>query len=197
VNYRPVLGGDEALTEDVVRDLGQTFEIMFGQFDALRDRVMCMAMKIYVAEPEAGRYVLFKARLITLNPYKWTLVMLTDDEPQSALWSLANTLLEEVQDGVAWFNNTAVFAFPTSEGSELGLDVALAENLNNMNDLNQCQWASNGYLENIPWSRMSSKSVYFSSSSMSWIVGRLAQREANSYVSQNSVTVMMKRSFNW
>jgi hypothetical protein len=196
VNYRPVLGREEALGEDVVCDLGQTFKIMFGQFDALRDTwVRCMAMKIHVAEPEAGRYVLFKARLMTLDTYNWTLIMLTDDEPQSALWSLANTLLEEVQDGVACFDNTAVFAFPMSEGSELSLDVALAENLNNMNDLNQ--WASNGngYLENIPWSRMSSKSVNFSSSSMSWIVGGWAQREANWYVSQNSVTVMMKKNF--
>lgn len=106
---------------------------------------------------------------MTLDTHNWTLVKLTDDESQSALWSLANTLLEEVQDGVACFNKTAVFALPPSERSEFGLDVALTENLNNMNDLNQL--AVNVHLENIPWSRMSSKSVYFSSSSMSWIVG--------------------------
>lgn len=149
VNCGPVLGGDEALTEDVVCDLGQKFEVMFGQFDALNGSwVRRMAMKIYVADPEAGRYVLFEAGLMTLDTHNWTLVKLTDDESQSALWSLANTLLEEVQDGVACFNKTAVFALPPSERSEFGLDVALTENLNNMNDLNQ--WASNVHLENIP-----------------------------------------------
>jgi hypothetical protein len=132
VNYRPVFGGEVTLVEDVVGNLSQTIKIMFAQFEALRSSwVGCVAMKIDVAEPEAGWYVLFKVRLITLTHY-WTLVMLTDDESQSGLRSLANTLIEEVQDGVAWFNNTTVFAFPTCEGSVLSLDVALAENLNDM-----------------------------------------------------------------
>jgi len=88
VNYRPVFGGEVALAEDVVGNLPQKFKIMFAQFDALRGSwvrcvvAMAMAMKIDVAEPEAG----------------WNIV---DDELQSALWSLANTLLKEVQEGVA------------------------------------------------------------------------------------------------
>jgi hypothetical protein len=70
VNYRPVFGGEEALAEDVVGKLGQTFKSMFGQFDALRNSwVRCIAMKINVFEPEAGWYVLFKVRLMTLNTY--------------------------------------------------------------------------------------------------------------------------------
>ena len=63
--------------------------------------------------------------------------MLTDDKLQSALWSFGDTVLEEVHDGVARFNNTAVFAFPIHEGSILRLDVALAENLNDMNNFGQ------------------------------------------------------------
>ena len=63
--------------------------------------------------------------------------MLTDDELQSALWSLANALLKEVQDGVTRFDNATVPAFPMYEGSVLSLDVALAENLNDMNDFDQ------------------------------------------------------------
>jgi hypothetical protein len=66
-----------------------------------------------------------------------TPVTLTDDELQSALWSLANTVLEEVQDEVTCFNDTTVFAFPMYERSVLGFDVALAENLNDMNDFDQ------------------------------------------------------------
>ena len=194
MNYRPVFWGDEALAEDVVGNLGQTFKLIFGQFDALRGSwVRCVAVEIDVGKPEAGWYVLFNVRLMTLNTFHWKPIMLTDEELQSGLRSLANTLLEEVQDRVAWFNNTTVFAFPACEGSELSFDIALAENLNNMNDFNQL--VSNGYLEHIPWSRMSSKSPNFSSSSMSWIVGGWAHREANWYVSQNSVTVMMKKDF--
>ena len=66
-------------------------------------------------------------------------VILTDDELQSGHWSFANTMLEEFQDRVAWFNNTTVFAFPmpVREGSVLSFDVAMAENLNDMNDLGQ------------------------------------------------------------
>jgi len=111
VNCGPVLGNDEAFAKDVVGNMGQSVKMMLGQFDTLRGRWMrWVAMKIDVAEPEASWYVL-------------------DDEPQSALRSLANTLLEEVQDGGAWFNNNTVFAFPMSEGSVLRLDVALAENM--------------------------------------------------------------------
>ena len=138
VNYRPVFGGDEALVENVIGNLGQTIKFKFVQFDALGgSRVSGVAVKIDVAEPETGWYVLFKVRLMTLNTYSWTPVILTNEELQSGLWSLANTLLEEVEDGVAWFNNTTVFAFPTSERSELGLDVTLAENLNDMNNFDQ------------------------------------------------------------
>lgn len=52
------------------------------------------------------------------------------------------TVLEEVQDGVACFNNTTVFTFPMCVGSVLSLDVALAENLNDMNyfDQSSFQW---------------------------------------------------------
>lgn len=63
--------------------------------------------------------------------------MLTDEELQSTLWCLANTVLEEVHNGMAWFNNTTIFAFPTCERSVLSLDEALAENLNDMNDFDQ------------------------------------------------------------
>jgi hypothetical protein len=66
-----------------------------------------MLVKIDVAEPEASWYVLFKVRLTTAK--HWTLVMLTNDELQSTLWSLANTLLEEVQDEVVWFKNNTFF----------------------------------------------------------------------------------------
>jgi len=67
-------------------------------------------MKIDVADPEAGWYVL-------------------NDELQGGLWSRANIVLEEVQDRVAWFNMPTVFAFPMRERSELSFDVALAENM--------------------------------------------------------------------
>lgn len=50
---------------------------------------------------------------------------------------------------------------------------------------------------NIPWSRMSSISVNFSSSSMSWTVGvwLWCKWEAIAYVTQKSVIVMMKTFF--
>jgi len=67
-------------------------------------------MKIDVADPEAGWYVL-------------------NDELQGGLWSLGNIVLEEVQDGVAWFNKPTVFAFPMRERSVPSFDVALAENM--------------------------------------------------------------------
>ena len=68
MNYRPIFRGDEALVENIVGNLGQTFKTMFVQFDALRSsRVRCVAMKIDVAEPEAGWDILFKVRLMTLN----------------------------------------------------------------------------------------------------------------------------------
>jgi len=111
VNYRPEFRGDEAFLEDVVGNLTQIIEMMFVQFDTLHGaRVRCMVVKIDVTEPEASRYVI-------------------NDELQGALWSLANTLLEEVQDEVAWFNNNTVFAFPMSEGSVLRLEEALAEDM--------------------------------------------------------------------
>ena len=46
-------------------------------------------------------------------------------------------MLEEVQDGVTWFNDTTVFALPMREWSVLSFDVALAENLNDMNVFDQ------------------------------------------------------------
>lgn len=68
VNQRPVFGGDEALAEDVVGNLGQTIKLMFGQFDALGGSwVRRAAMEIDVAEPEASWYVLLKVRLMSLN----------------------------------------------------------------------------------------------------------------------------------
>ena len=55
VNYRPEFGGDEAFLEDVVGEMGQTIKFMFGQFDTLRGSwVRCVAVKIDVAEPDAG-----------------------------------------------------------------------------------------------------------------------------------------------
>jgi hypothetical protein len=70
VNYRPAFGGEIALVEDVVGNMSQKFKIMFAQFDALRGSwVRCVAMKIDVAEPEAGWYVLCKVRLAILNTY--------------------------------------------------------------------------------------------------------------------------------
>ena len=56
-------------------------------------------------------------------------------------------MLEEFQDRVAWFNNTTVFAFPmpVREGSVLSFDVAMEENLNDMNDFGQL--VSNVYLK--------------------------------------------------
>lgn len=66
MNCRPELGGDEALAEDVVGKVGQTFKFMFGQFDALRGAwVRCVAMKIDVTEPDAGWYVLFKVEFMS------------------------------------------------------------------------------------------------------------------------------------
>ena len=66
MNYRPVIGGEEAMAEDVVGNLGQTFKLVFGQFDALRGSWMrCVAMEIDVSEPEASWYVLFNERLMT------------------------------------------------------------------------------------------------------------------------------------
>ena len=49
----------------------------------------------------------------------------------------SNTMLEEVQDRVAWFKNSTVFSFPMREGSVLSLNVALAENLKGVNDFGQ------------------------------------------------------------
>ena len=55
MNYRPEFGGDEAFLEDVVGEMGQTIKFMFGQFDTLRGSwVRCVAVKIDVAEPDAG-----------------------------------------------------------------------------------------------------------------------------------------------
>ena len=60
VNYRSVFGGEEALAEDVVGNLAQTFKFMFAQFDALcSSKVRCVTVNIDVAEPKASRYVLF------------------------------------------------------------------------------------------------------------------------------------------
>ena len=68
MNYRPIFRGDEALAENIVGNLGQTFKTMFVQFDALRgSRMRCVAMKIDVAKPQAGWDILFKVRLTTLN----------------------------------------------------------------------------------------------------------------------------------
>jgi hypothetical protein len=63
--------------------------------------------------------------------------ILTNDELQSGLWSFANTLIEQLLDKVAGFNFLTVFAFPVREGSVPGLNIALAENLNNVNGLDQ------------------------------------------------------------
>jgi hypothetical protein len=63
--------------------------------------------------------------------------ILTNDELQSGLWSFANALIEQLLDRVAGFNLLTVFALPVREGSVPGLNIALAENLNNMNDLDQ------------------------------------------------------------
>ena len=68
VNYRPVLGSDEALGEDIVGNMSQTFKMNFVQFDALSGGQMRMvAMNVDVAEPEAGWCILFKARLMIPN----------------------------------------------------------------------------------------------------------------------------------
>jgi hypothetical protein len=75
-------------------------------------------------------------------------VILTDDELQSALRSLANTLLEEVLDKLGGFDLLTVFAFPPCDGAILNLDVALAEDLNDMNDFGH--GLSNDHLNHIP-----------------------------------------------
>jgi len=101
------------MVENVVGNIGQKFQFdgMFIQFDALRGgRVSRVTMKIDVAEPKQGWYII-------------------NDELQSALGSLANTLVEEILDKVASFDLLTIFAFPMREGSELGLDVALTENM--------------------------------------------------------------------
>ena len=142
VNYRSKFRGQEALVENVIGDVGQTFKLdrIFAKFDALRGscvrrvvaRVVAMAMDIDVFEPKYGWYVIFKVWL--MGKISLTTDIITNDELQSSLWSLANTKIEEVLNEVAGFDPLAVFAFPAREGTQFRLDVALAENLNNMND---------------------------------------------------------------
>lgn len=70
VNYRPQLRGKEALTENVVGNMGQTLKLewMFVKFDALRNSWArrCAAVDIDVAEPKRGWLVIFKLSMYGL-----------------------------------------------------------------------------------------------------------------------------------